>query len=163
MPGTERPSRGETLMAVAYLWAKRSTCDRLHVGAVFAREGRILVNGYNGAPAGLPHCDHTCDCEDWPHKPYPKSVSPHHPDCRSIRPCTIAEHAERNGIAYAARYGIALEGCEVFVTHMPCIACAMSLINAGVLRVTYQETYRDDSGIRLLRAAGLFVDQYTEG
>ena len=60
----DRPDRDDTLMGVAYLFAKRSTCSRLHVGAVFSKAGRILVTGYNGAPSGLPHCDHFCDCAE---------------------------------------------------------------------------------------------------
>lgn len=45
-------------MHVAYAWAARGTCPRLQVGAVFARDGRTLTSGYNGAPRGMPHCDH---------------------------------------------------------------------------------------------------------
>src|SRR3546814_15994116 len=58
-----KPSRDNTLMGVAELWAEHSTCSRLAVGAVISREGRTLSSGYNGAPAGLPHCDHReCTC-----------------------------------------------------------------------------------------------------
>lgn len=154
-----RPSRDEVLMQSAHLWAKRSTCARLQVGAVFARDGRILVTGYNGAPAGLPHCDHTCNCgqveqskvdgvgycKDW---------------CASQHPCTQAEHAERNGIAYAARNGVRLEGCEVFLTDSPCLPCSMALVNAGVERVIYDREYRLIEGIELLREAGVIVDWF---
>ncbi len=53
-----RITRDEMLMEVAHVVAKRGTCSRLQVGAVFALEGRILVTGYNGAPRGMDHCTH---------------------------------------------------------------------------------------------------------
>lgn len=133
-----RPSRDSVLMQSAWVWSQRSTCSRLQVGAVFARDGRILVTGYNGAPTRLRHCIHLDDS-----------------------PCTTAEHAERNGIAYAARHGITLQGSTLYVTHMPCSACAMSIINAGVTRVLYQEPYRDRSGVKLMMKASLVVERYT--
>ena len=173
-----RPSRDSILIDSARLWATRSTCSRLGVGAVFARDGRILVTGYNGAPAGMPHCDHTCTCyaeavgvspagkTSWGSSQWRLEMvrgsdgELHNPTCKSLSPCLESEHAERNGIAWAARNGVKLEGSELFVTHMPCLACAMSLINAGISRVVYDEAYRDDSGVRLLRQASIVVDQW---
>jgi dCMP deaminase len=52
-----RPSWPQFFMSVAQLMATRSTCDRLRVGAVFTRNNRILVTGYNGALPGRDHCD----------------------------------------------------------------------------------------------------------
>lgn len=54
----ERISREQMLMEVAEVVAHRGTCSRAQVGVVFAREGRILATGYNGAPRGMAHCDH---------------------------------------------------------------------------------------------------------
>jgi dCMP deaminase len=167
-------------MGVAELFAERSTCSRLHVGAVFSRDGRILVTGYNGAPKGLPHCDHVCVCsgeavevrvigrnaEGQTKVQMVDCISVdgrwHAKDCTAITPCTTAEHAERNAIAWAARHGVKLEGCEVHVTHMPCLPCAMALVNAGVQRVTFQHEYRIHDGVELLRAAGIEVLGYPE-
>ena len=155
-----RPSRDRTLTDIAGIIAKRSTCSRLQVGAVFSLEGRILVTGYNGAPAGLPHCNHDCDCTTYT----PKAPGEDHTTwCQSMQPCTIAEHAERNAIAFAARHGVKLEGAEVHVTHMPCLPCSMSLVNAGVERVIYVEAYRLTEGIELLRQAHVVVDKYWWG
>lgn len=88
-----------------------------------------------------------------------KSSAVHLAGCLSQAPCTTAEHAERNAIAWAARNGIALLGCEVHVTHMPCLPCAMSMINAGVVAVHYREDYRIRDGIDLLRSAGVMISQ----
>lgn len=163
MMSGNRPSVHNTLMGCADLWARRSTCSRLHVGAVFARGQRILGTGYNGAPAGLPHCDHPCTCDELMKKTSIISRAPsvHLAGCRSQEPCLTSEHAERNGIAWAARNGIALEGSHLYVTHMPCYSCSMSIVNAGVVRVIYRETYRDHSGVDLLLKAGVGVVQLT--
>jgi len=49
----------------------------------------------------------------------------------------FASHAEANLIAFAAREGIRTKGCTVYATHMPCAACARTLIQAGIHRVVY--------------------------
>lgn len=152
----DRPTRTSTLMKTAFIWAERSTCSRLHVGAVFARDGRILVQGYNGAPAGLPHCSHECTCEKH-HGPIKPAAVEHWPECSVITPCTISVHAEQNAIAYAARWGVTLEGSDLYCTHQPCLPCAQSIINAGVKTVRYVEEYRLKDGIDLLTQAGVQV------
>lgn len=156
-----RPERGQLLMRTAEVWAERSTCDRLHVGCVISRDGRILVQGYNGAPAGLPHCNHDCDCKgDFPYNLKADNgvtQTIHDKGCPAGLPCTRAVHAEQNAIAFAARYGVGLEGAEMYVTHQPCLPCAMSTINAGVQAVYFKEEYRLQDGILLLKEAGIKV------
>jgi dCMP deaminase len=130
------------LMGVADAVSLRGTCSRLQVGAVVSRDGRIIATGYNGAPAGLPHCDHTQD------------------DHLGIGGCQVAEHAERNAVAFAARYGLALEGGEMHVTHAPCLNCARMVINAGIAKVTYRVPYRLNDGVELLTQGGVEVVEY---
>jgi len=38
----------KSMMATAHIWAKESYCKRRQVGAVIAKENRILSTGYNG-------------------------------------------------------------------------------------------------------------------
>ena len=57
MPSIERPGLDEYFMEIAIVVAKRSTCLRNQMGALFVKNKRILTTGYNGAPAGLEHCD----------------------------------------------------------------------------------------------------------
>lgn len=130
----ERPTRADVLLTVAYAIAMRSTCTRLHVGAVAASDGRILATGYNGAPAGTPHCTH------------PKS-----------EPCQRSIHAEANVIAYAARHGASLQGAELYCTDSPCYTCSCLLINSGISTVVFNRLYRDTSGINLLADVGIKV------
>ncbi len=43
-----------------------------------------------------------------------------------------SSHAERNAIYYAARKGIALEGCKIYVPWFPCSDCAKAIIQSGL-------------------------------
>lgn len=149
-----RPTREEALMSVAEVFATRSTCSRAHVGVVIAREGRILTTGYNGAPAGMDHCDHSSEYElhydeETTRQLYGTMGKP--PD----RGCTVSVHAEANAIAYAARYGIGLEGAELYSTYVPCLPCAQLVINAGISKIFVKHLYRDKAGGQLLKAAGI--------
>lgn len=130
-------------MNVADAVSLRGTCSRLQVGAVVSRDGRIITTGYNGAPAGLPHCQHIVF--DF---------------LERDTGCQIAEHAERNAIAFAARYGLALEAGEMHVTHAPCLNCARVVINAGIAKVTYRVPYRLTAGVELLTQGGVEVVEY---
>jgi len=150
-----RPSRNDMLMEVAKVVATRGTCSRLKVGAIFARDGRIIGAGYNGAPAKMPHCDHSCSCRQLQYG----SPAEHGDFCRSVMPCSTAEHAERNGIAFAARCGVALENCELYVTHAPCLSCAHSIVNAGIIAVYYELPYRLVEGVNYLNKAGIKTTQ----
>jgi dCMP deaminase len=151
-----RPTREQMLMEMAGVAAKRSTCSRAQVGVVIARDGRVLVTGYNGAPSGLPHCSHECDCS------YDEVVEGgvpvrriHKPECNSKEPCVISVHAEANAIAYAARWGISLEDSELYTTMVPCLPCAQLLVNSGVIMVYFQSEYRDGRGLELLKNASI--------
>lgn len=53
----QRESWDSYFCAIAKQVATRSTCDRANVGCVLVRDQHIVSTGYNGAPAGLPHCD----------------------------------------------------------------------------------------------------------
>lgn len=147
-------------METAFIWARRSTCSRLHVGCVIHREGRILVQGYNGAPAGLEHCNHECECDLKPLMAE-KGLG-HKLWCPAAKPCTRSVHAEQNAISYAARFGVGLEGAELFCTNQPCLSCAQTIINAGIGRVIYAEPYRLREGHELLEEAGIEVGQFVD-
>lgn len=137
-----RLSRDEMLMDMAITVAGRGTCNRLRVGAVIARDGRVISSGYNGNIVGMNHCGH---------------------DEFSNVPCTSAVHAEANSILFAARYGVATEGADLFTTHEPCLDCAKLIINSGISRVIYYHEYRKHEGLDLLMAhPGLSIMQFPE-
>jgi dCMP deaminase len=135
-----RITREEYLMESARLAAKRSTCNRLQVGAILERDGRIIASGYNGAPRGFPHCDPQV--------------------CRIDKPCTRTVHAEANCIYFAARHGIATVGSTLWTTDSPCAICAQAIINAGIIRVVYEDEYRDISPVQILQQAAIQVIRY---
>lgn len=134
---TDRPDIDETLMAMATLWSQRGTCSRAAVGVVVALEGRIITTGYNGAPAGMPHCDH---------------------DETFVPPCTNAVHAEANALAFAARFGLKTNGATLYTTLTPCVPCAQLIVNAGIQRVVAHTPYRIMDGWNLLYDAGIELD-----
>lgn len=160
------------LMEVAQAVAKRGTCSRKQVGVVVAREGRVLVTGYNGTPAGMPHCGHEVvtvgELKDRGGHWYPRAgLTGSHDNTPMFvsqwgdqltvtlleHPCPASVHAEANAIAFAARYGMSLDGAEMFTTYAPCLACAKLVINAGISRVVMCELYHDQSGNLLLTKA----------
>lgn len=131
-----RPELSETFFGVADLWAERSTCERGRVGAVLTRGKRTVATGYNGAPPGMAHCSDV-GCEPGPDGG-----------------CVRTVHAEANVIAWAARHGVPTQGCEMWCTHSPCLACAKLMVSAGITTVHFRRRYRDPAGIALLEAAG---------
>lgn len=150
----QRPPTDWVLMNSAMLWAQKSTCSRAQVGAVISRHGRTLSSGYNGAPAGMPHCDHGCNCSG---PLTPILNSDHEPGCHSQQPCRNVVHAEVNAINFAARYGVGIDGAEIHTTRVPCMTCAGSIINSGISRVVWYEEHRDMDGLVRLGEAGLEV------
>lgn len=157
----KRPPRDWVLMQSADNWRARSTCTRAQVGAVISREGRILSSGYNGAPTGMPHCEHPCTCREYYFDPaITSSEYECHPECMSREPCTRAIHAEANAIIHAAKYGVGVDGAELHTTRMPCLNCAGMILNAGIKRVVYFEDHREAAGLAILTFSGVEVVKY---
>ncbi|MGH9908932.1 MAG: deoxycytidylate deaminase [Pyrinomonadaceae bacterium] len=150
----DRPTREEMCMAVAHLMSFRGTCNRKKVGVAIAREGRILSTGYNSAPAGMPHCNHECDCDF--------AYGSHASTCSVEGICDVTIHAELNAIVWAARHGISLQGGDLFTTYAPCLNCAKAVINAGIKKFYYIEPYHKTEGLDLIVEAGLEVFDFTK-
>lgn len=136
-----RPSWDEYFMELAQVVAKRSTCNRRSVGAVLVRDKRILTTGYNGSPPGQPHCtDEGCLMLD--------------------NHCVRAIHAEQNAIIQGALHGIDLRGSTCYVTSSPCVHCSKMLIAAGVTRIVFLDSYTEQIGQEMCRAAGVQLERY---
>jgi len=129
----KRPSWDEYFMEVCNAIAKRATCDRGRSGCVIAKNNQILVTGYVGAPAGLPHCDEVG------HQ-LKKMV---HEDGTITTHCVRTVHAEQNAICQAAKRGIAIEGATLYCKMTPCRTCTMLIINCGITRGGCQKKYHD--------------------
>jgi len=75
------------------------------------------------------------------------------------KPCLRTVHAEANAIAFAARYGIAVEGATLYTSVSPCPDCAKLIINSGIKQVIYYERYRLTEGLDMLEDAGIETEQ----
>lgn len=127
-----RPSWDEYFMEIANLAKTRSTCLRRQVGAVLTKEKNILATGYNGAPAGVRHCEETGCLRNQLNIPSGEN----HELCRGV-------HAEQNAIVQAAKWGTSINGATLYSTVLPCFICAKMIINAGIVRIVIAEPYAD--------------------
>lgn len=144
----ERLSWPEYFMNIAYLVSGRSTCLRRSVGAVAVKDRQILATGYNGAPAGLPHCDSTGCLRQQLQIP----SGQRHEICRGL-------HAEQNIIIQAGLHGANLAGADLYCTNQPCVLCAKMLINCGIRNIYFSESYPDELASKMLADAGIKLTQ----
>lgn len=121
-----RKDWNEFFVTVAEQIAGQSTCMRRQVGAVIVKDRRILSTGYNGAPAGIPHCE-TRGC---------LRIEQNVPSGERYELCWAA-HAEQNAINNAAKHGISIDGADLYCTDFPCVMCAKSIVNSGIKAVYY--------------------------
>jgi dCMP deaminase len=136
----KRPSFQKIYLDLATVLAERSTCSRLQVGTVITSTDfrKVLAVGYNGNATGLPNrCDReetgNCGCL--------------HSEENAVINCDAPRNMEK----------------YVFVTHLPCVACAKRLINLGnVKKVFYAQEYRLRDSIDLLKSVGIESEQIKE-
>jgi len=143
-----RPSWNEYFMDIAYLVSERSTCMRRKVGAVVVKDRAILATGYNGAPAGIPHCSETGCLRHQLNVPSGEK----HELCRGL-------HAEQNAIIQAAVHGTSIIGATLYCTNHPCSICAKMLINAKIQKIYYQNGYQDDLSKALFDSTNIQIVQ----
>ena len=135
-----RPSFQSIYMRLATILAERSTCTRLAVGTVITTTDfrKVLAVGYNGNATGLPN---TCDREE------PGNCGCLHSEENAVINCDAPRFIEKH----------------VFVTHLPCVACAKRLINLGnVKAVYYAQDYRIRDSVGLLESVGIKVEKLGE-
>lgn len=148
----KRPSFDEVYMELAANLAKRSHCVKQHVGAVIAKDTRIVSLGYNGPPSGTHNCD-----EEWPEQGCARS---------SKGSCSLALHAEENAILYAAKNKVDLQGAVLYVTLSPCLPCARMIYTTGIKTVYYLNSYAEykgidtDEGVDFLHKFGVDVKKF---
>jgi len=128
-----RPTFLDVFHALAGGLAQRSTCRRLHVGAVLVSTDYRTVYGigYNGnASGGVNDCD---------------TSTPG--NCGDV-------HAEANALLNStARRG---DAAILVLTHSPCMACSKLIVNAGnVELVSYVTEYRDTAPLLMLQRHGV--------
>jgi dCMP deaminase len=96
----------------------------------------IISDGYNGTPSGF---DNNCEDEEGLTKWY-------------------VLHAEANAILKVASSTQSCKGATLYITLSPCRECSKLIHQAGIVRVVYKITYKDDSGLKFLKKAGVKLE-----
>ena len=125
----------QMFLDMCFLVAERSRAKRNKVGAIITKHNRPISLGYNGTPVGF---DNTCE------------------DAEGQTLETVV-HAEQNALCFLARTHESSEGTTLYSTLAPCAKCAGMIIQSGIKRVVYRNRYRYDSGIQMLKDAGIEV------
>jgi len=146
---SERPSWHQYFLTITHQVAERSTCTRAKVGAVIVRDKNILATGYNGSPAGLPHCTEL-GCLIYTSRTPTGEIEEN---------CFRTIHAEINAIAQAAKNGASIRDADIYITHTPCIHCLKVLINTGIRRIFYERDYKTHTLSDLLRHSGVHLER----
>lgn len=149
-----RITRDDMFMSIAKIVAKRGTCDRAQVGAVLVHDGKKIISiGYNGAPAGEPHCDDVGHLIENGH-------------------CVRTIHAEKNCVEFAIKE-VWIEDnspLTLYVTHMPCFDCCQRIVKAklveglNIARLVFYRPYgltTHYQRYQILREAGVEVVKFT--
>lgn len=145
----KRPGWDDYFMEMTKLTATRSSCLRRHVGAVLVKYTRVIATGYNGAPAGVTHCEVTGCLRQKLNVP----SGERHELCRGL-------HAEQNAVIQAALYGVSTEGATLYCTTKPCSICTKMIINAKITKIVYEEYYEDSLADELLKDTDIRILQY---
>lgn len=148
-------------MLAAYAYASCSTATRRKVGCLIVKNDNPIAEGYNGMPPG-----DTNECETREYNTasaVDADIYPFFDLARQAHYCTVTKpeviHAEDNALLKLSGCHESARGSSVFVTTAPCKQCAARLLRAGVAEVYYDDIYSCTSGIELLAANGVHVEQ----
>ena len=122
---------------MAHEWGILSHCERKKVGAIIVKDGMIISDGFNGTPTGF---DNHCEDEEGYTKWY-------------------VLHAEANAILKVAKSTNSCEGATLYLTLSPCKECAKLIHQSGIKRLVYIKKYKDSSGLKFLKKAGIELNQ----
>lgn len=110
------PDWDNRFMRIALEMGQWSKDRSMGVGCVIVGPNHeIRSSGYNGFPRGLDD-----DIE-----------------ARHLRPLKYkwTEHAERNAIFNAARIGVSIAGCRIYVPWFPCVDCTRAILQTGLIEL----------------------------
>jgi dCMP deaminase len=145
----DRPPWDEYFMSIARVVSTRSNCIKRKVGAVIARDRRIISTGYNGTPRGVRNCNEG-GC--------PRCAGAAESGSR-LDEC-LCSHAEENAITQSAYHGVSVRGSTIYTTFCPCLMCTKMIINAGLAEVVYDAHFPlGEVSISLFREAGVKIRQ----
>lgn len=132
-------------------WASCYQPER-KIGCVIVKNKRVVTTGYNGAPAGVKTCMERGECM---RKKMGVASGTRAELCYAI-------HAEQNAIIQAAKLGVSIDGATLYCTHQPCVICAKMIVNAGIVRVVYEQGYPDEFSRIMLQEGGILLEKFEE-
>jgi len=136
----------DAFMDTAERFARLSSAKRLQVGAVVVKDNRIISIGYNGMPSGW-----TNECEE--------IVEVHEDGGVVTKTKDEVIHAEANAISKLAKSGDSGDKADLFCTHAPCVHCAKMIYGAGIKKVFYRNSYKDELGLEFLQKCGIDIEK----
>lgn len=170
-------AKDKAYMKMAYAIAELSSARRKKVGAILvsSKGYGVIAEGYNGTPSGFDNNCETIQKHEWYFSRSDFTYSCVHckfstsnplrkttPQCKALVTKPEVLHAESNAITKVARSTSSSHGATLYVTCAPCLECAKLIIQAGIKRVVYAESYRLEDGLNLLDQAGIDVAQHNE-
>lgn len=149
---------------MAYQIAKLSYAKRKRVGCIIVKDNQVISTGYNGTPHGFNNECEEIQTREIENKNHKKVLEEKGYDCEDS--CCSKEvtkrevlHAESNALAKVSKSTLSSDGADMYITMSPCFDCAKLIIQSGIKKVFYSESYRDTSGIDILEEAGIEVKE----
>lgn len=130
----------DIFMDIAKLVAEQSDNATRRTSVVFVRDGCIVASAAN------------------------HSVKSYAIGSPKVNP--FMEHAERNAIYDACKYGISLKGTTAYLPWFPCADCARALVGVGVVRMVCVEPdwsevkYQFRESRQILQNASVMISFY---
>jgi len=140
-----RPDWDHYFMKLAHVVKERSNCMKRSVGAIIVANNRIISTGYNGAPGKLSNC-YEGGCE---------RCNSNKPQGTCLDECNCI-HAEENSVLECGVHRA--KGATIYTTLAPCRWCTKVIIQAGIVRVVYDQRYSHEQSEDLLKKAGIQLD-----
>jgi dCMP deaminase len=139
-----RPSRDETGILLAHIWAQRATCVRRQVGCVlFDADGYQLSAGYNGPASGEPHCtEHPCPGAGLQSGTGLDACEALHAEWSALQRCPDPRHI-----------------AVCYVTVSPCVTCTKMLLNTACRRIVFTDEYPHEAAAVMWRRSGRSWEQ----
>ena len=164
----------DIMLNMAVEMSKLSKCKKQQVACLFTKNGRILSTGVNGTVSDTCNqcetIEYTCSAcneiiiitnqEDMAEYCLCKCGHNHSIDFNKNTKYVTKDnvlHAEENAILNAAKEGISLKGCTLYITLSPCIKCARMIAELGTTCVVYKNKYRNTDGLELLKSKGIAI------
>jgi len=172
------------MLNITKILSNESKCKKLQVGSLIVKDRHIISSGVNGSLKSYdnnceeefikcPKCDkliktklfktnetlfdmlsYTCNCGC--KLSYEKSEF----NNRTIlKTKSHIVHAEINALLSAAKNGISVDNSSMYVSHLPCINCAKSIITAGINEVYFSEMYGKSDSIDLFKNNNVKIKQ----